>query len=211
MSSSPSKPICASSAACSTATTAICGSATRVRLAFEDIAPGIAVPAFALETAMTGRFTASKQVAIVGYAQSRIERHAAAVAGRARRGHGSARHRRRRAARRPDRRLRDRQPASRRAGPTPSKTASASCRPNWLAEHLGVNPRLRRRLPGIRPDPRLGRDGGQRDRQRAPPTTWSLHRALHNPPGSYHGNPMTRGSRLAAVDRAAGATSVRWP
>ena len=38
---------------------------------------------------------------------------------------------------------------------------------NWLAEHLGVNPRLRRRLPGVRAASRRGVAGRQRrDRQR---------------------------------------------
>ena len=36
----------------------------------------MAVPAFKLAATLSGRMEASNQVAIVGYAQSRIERHA---------------------------------------------------------------------------------------------------------------------------------------
>ena len=31
-----------------------------------------------------------------------------------------------------------------------------------------------------------------------------MHRALHNPPGAYHGNPMREAAGVGAVDRAAG-------
>ena len=51
-----------------------------VRLVFEDVAPGVAIPAFALEDQLvSGRMASSNRVAIVGYAQSEVERHAAVV------------------------------------------------------------------------------------------------------------------------------------
>ena len=62
---------------------------------------------------------------------------------------------------------------------------------NWLAEHLGVNPKYAAGFQGFGQIPGSVAlavntiESGAADYV-------VLHRALHNPQGSYHGNPMTR-------------------
>ena len=139
---------------------------------------------------MSGTFTARSQVAIVGYAQSPIVRHANAPLG----------------AIAVDTALR----AIADAGLTkdqvdgfttgsllPTSGAHASVdgvsivTANWLAEHLGVNPRFAAGFQGFGQVP-----GAVMLAVNALATGAVdhvvVHRALHNPPrGRYHANPMT--------------------
>ena len=47
-----------------------------VRLVFEDLVPGVAIPASRSRPIVSGRMASSNRVAIVGYAQSEVQRHA---------------------------------------------------------------------------------------------------------------------------------------
>lgn len=143
---------------------------------------------------MSARFAASDQVAIVGYAQSDVQRHAPQVLGAL-------------ALDTATRAIAD-------AGLTASQidgfttgalfpTAGAHViqdgvsivSSNWLAEHLGINPRYASGFQGYGQIP-----GAVALAVNAIATGAAdyvlMHRALHNPAGSYHGNPMreARGS-----------------
>ena len=139
---------------------------------------------------MTGRFAARNKVAIVGYAQSPIERHSKQSLGAltvetARRAISDAG-------------LRVDQvdgfvtgslfPTS---GAHAIEDGVSIVSANWLAEHLGVNPKYAAGFQGFGQIPGSvalavnAIESGAADYV-------VLHRALHNPKGSYHGNPMTR-------------------
>jgi acetyl-CoA acetyltransferase len=137
---------------------------------------------------MSARFAARDQVAIVGYAQSQVQRHAPQPLGAL-------------AVDTAQRAIAD-------AGLTVSQvdgfttgalfpTAGAHkiedgvsiVSSNWLAEHLGVNPRYASGFQGYGQIP-----GAVSLAVNAVATGAAdyvlMHRALHNPAGRYHGNPM---------------------
>jgi acetyl-CoA acetyltransferase len=143
---------------------------------------------------VSGRFAASDQVAIVGYAQSPVERHADKPLG------GIA--------------LDAAQAAIADAGLTvdqidgfttgaimPSAGAHAIedgvsiVSANWMAEHLGVNPRWASGFQGYGQIPGSVELAVNAVASGAADYVL-MHRALHNPVGKYHGNPMreARGS-----------------
>lgn len=144
---------------------------------------------------MSGRFAAANQVAIVGYAQSEIRRHALQPLGAlavevARRAIADAG-------------LGVDQVDGFTTGalfPTAGAHAIedgvSMVTANWLAEHLGVNPRWVAGFQGYGQIPGAvalavnAVASGAADHV-------LLHRALYNPTGAYHGNPMTeaRGSQ----------------
>ena len=80
--------------------------------------------------------------------------------------------------------------------------------PNWLAEHLGVNPRYATgfqgygQLPGSVALAVNALASGAADHV-------LVHRALHNPPGRYHGNALRRGPRARRSGRCRRASSAR--
>jgi hypothetical protein len=81
---------------------------------------------------------------------------------------------------------------------------------NWLAEHLGVNPRYAAGFQGFGQIP--GAVSMAVNAVASGAADYVLvHRALHNPPGRYHANPMqeVRGSGSSGPPRR--ATSARWP
>ena len=80
---------------------------------------------------------------------------------------------------------------------------------NWLAERLGVNPRYAAGFQGIGQIPGSVAMAVNAVASGAADYVL-LHRALHNPPGSYHDNPMREARGSAAVDGAPRVTSVRW-
>ena len=178
------------------------GLGQRVRLGFEDIAEGVAVPAFALEPAMSGRFTASRKVAIVGYAQSPAQRHADVPLGALAVETARRRHR----GRRPrgvavDGFVRPR--CCPPAGRTRQRTASASSPPTGSPPASGSSPAYAAGFQGFGQIP--GSVSIAVNALASGAADYVLvHRALHNPPGRYHENPMTRGRRLPAVDGAPG-------
>lgn len=135
---------------------------------------------------MSGRFRASNQVAIVGYAHSQVRRNADRTLG------ALAVETTRRAI--ADAGLHINQidgfvgatlfPT---AGSHRAEDGVSIVSPNWLAQHLGVNPRYAAGFEGI----------GQLTGSVAMAVNAIasgaadyvvLHRALHNPPGRYHGN-----------------------
>jgi acetyl-CoA acetyltransferase len=138
---------------------------------------------------MADVFDARNKVAIVGYAQSRIERHAA-------RSLGALTIDTARAA------IAD---AGLRAGDIDGFVASSLfptagahvaedgvslVSPNWLAEHLGVNPRYAAGFQGLGQLP--GSVAMAVNALVSGAADYVLvHRALHNPAGRYHANPMT--------------------
>lgn len=144
---------------------------------------------------MSGRFAAANQVAIVGYAQSEIRRHApqplgalaVEVARRAIADAGLGV---------------DQVDGFTTSALFPTAGAHAiedgvsMVTANWLAEHLGVNPRWVAGFQGYGQIPGAvalavnAVASGAADHV-------LLHRALYNPTGAYHGNPMTeaRGSQ----------------
>ena len=75
--------------------------------------------------------------------------------------------------------------------------------PNWLAQHLGVNPRYASgfqgygQLPGSVALAVNAIASGAADHV-------LVHRALHNPTGRYHGSTLTALGRARPVDGAAG-------
>jgi acetyl-CoA acetyltransferase len=138
---------------------------------------------------MSARFVARDQVAIVGYAQSPVQRHAPQPLGALA--------------------LDTVQQAVADAGLITQQidgfttgalfpTAGAHAiqdgvsivSSNWLAEHLGINPRYASGFQGYGQIP-----GAVALAVNAVATGAAdyvvMHRALHNPAGSYHGNPMT--------------------
>jgi acetyl-CoA acetyltransferase len=140
---------------------------------------------------MSPRLAASNKVAIVGYAQSPVERHSAQSLG------GLAIDTARRAI--DDAGLQVDQvdgfvtgsllPTS---GAHAIQDGTSIVSANWLAEHLGVNPRYAVGFQGFGQIPGSvalavnAISSGAADYV-------VLHRALHNPPrGSYHGNPLTK-------------------
>ena len=185
--------------------------------AFEDLARGLAVPAFALAEAeswpidagpVDRSFAARNKVAIVGYAQSPVRRT-----------------RTRRWACWPSRRHDGRSPMpdSRVAQVDGFVTASlfptagahavedgvSIVSANWLAEHLGVDPGYAAGFQGIGQIPgsvsmavNAVASGAARDYV-------VLHRALHNPQGRYHGNPM-REPEVSSSGPCRRASSDRW-
>ena len=138
---------------------------------------------------MTGRFTTRNQVAVVGYAHSEIRRHfdrplgavavdtaPAAIAD---------------AGLRPDQI--DGFVASSllpSAGAHSVRDGVSTVTPHWLAQHLGVNPRFATgfqgygQLPGSVALAVNAVASGAADHV-------LLHRALHNPPGRYHGSSLS--------------------
>lgn len=139
---------------------------------------------------MSGAFTARSEVAIVGFAQSPIVRHADAPLGaiavettlRAIADAGLTR---------------DQVDGFTTGSLLPSSGAHASVdgvsivTANWLAEHLGINPRFAAGFQGFGQVP-----GAVMLAVNALATGAAdyviVHRALHNPPrGRYHANPMT--------------------
>jgi acetyl-CoA acetyltransferase len=134
-------------------------------------------------------FEARNKVAIVGYAQTPIERHSARSLGaltlEAAR-HAIA-----------DAGLRVEQvdgfvassmfPS---AGAHAAEDGVSVVSPNWLAEHLGLNPRYAAGFQGMGQLP--GSVAMAVNAVASGAADYVLvHRALHNPPGRYHGNPMT--------------------
>ena len=140
---------------------------------------------------MSGRMASSNQVAIVGYAQSQVERHADSPLGaltvdtarRAIADAGLTVGQRRR--------LRHGQPVPDSAGAHAVVDGVSLVSANWLAEHLGVEP------PSTPPAFRDSASSPERWRWRSTRVASGaadyvlVHRALHNPRGKYHANPMT--------------------
>jgi len=144
---------------------------------------------------VSGRFAASNQVAIVGYAQSPVQRHAKQPLGVVA--------------------LDTARSAIADAGLTVSQvdgfttgslfpTAGAHTvqdgvsivSSNWLAEHLGVNPRYAAGFQGYGQIP--GAVALAVNAVAAGAADYVLlHRALHNPTGRYHGNPMREAAGFA--------------
>jgi acetyl-CoA acetyltransferase len=144
---------------------------------------------------MSGRMAARGQVAIVGYAHSDISRHASRTLGALTVDTARA--------------------AIADAGLTPADvdgfvapslfpTAGAhtvedgvsTVTAGWLAAHLGVEPSYTAGFQGV------GQMPGAVSLAVGAIVTGAadyvvLHRSLHNPPGSYHGNPMTRAAGSA--------------
>ena len=117
-------------------------------------------------------------------------------------------HRGRRADGRPDRRLHGQSCSPRRA-PTRSWTASALVSANWLAEHLGVNPRYAAGFQGFGQMP--GAVALAVNAVASGAADYVLvHRALHNPAGQ-----LPRESDADAAGASSGprprATSAHWP
>lgn len=135
------------------------------------------------------RFTASRQVVVAGYAQSPIERHADVTLG------AVAIATARRAIADAGLRVQD---VDGFVGSALFPTAGShqvvegisTVSPAWLAQQLGVNPRYAAGFTGIGQLP-----GSVALAVNAVATGAAdhvlLHRALHNPTGAYHGNPMT--------------------
>ena len=115
-----------------------------------------------------------------------------------------ARHRRRRARRR--RRSTASPPArsSRPRARTPSRTASASSSLELAGRAPRRQPALRRGLPGLSARSPARSSMAVNAVASGAADYVLMHRALHNPTGSYHGNPMREARGLDAVDRAAG-------
>lgn len=137
---------------------------------------------------MSGRFAASDQVAIVGYANTAAQRHAAKPLG----------------ALAVDTALRAIADAGLEvsridgfttgalfptAGAHPIEDGVSIVTSNWLAEHLGVNPRFASGFQGYGQIP--GAVSLAVNAVASGAADYVLmHRALHNPTGTYHGNPM---------------------
>ena len=153
---------------------------------------------------VTGRFPARNQVAIVGYAQSPIVKRLRPTARRGHRRGRPAGDRRRRAAASTDV---DGFTASALLPPpatTPAVDGVTTVSPNWLAAHLGVDPRYATgfqgygQLPGAVALAVNALASGAADHV-------LVHRALHNPPGRYHGTRRdAEAPGAGAVDDAAG-------
>ena len=150
---------------------------------------------------MPRTFDARNRVAIAGYAQSPVTRHAGCSLGAltletARRAIGDAG-------------LRvDEVDGFVTASLFPTSGAHAASdgtslvSANWLAEHFGVNPRYAAGFQGMGQIP--GAVAMAVNAVASGAADYVLvHRALHNPQGSYHGNPMTEARGDAAVDRTA--------
>jgi acetyl-CoA acetyltransferase len=138
---------------------------------------------------MSGRMAASNQVAVVGFAQSQVERHTASTLGALT--------------------VQTARQAIADAGlevgdvdgfvtaslfPTAGAHATVDgislVSANWLAEHLGVNPRYAAGFQGMGQLP--GAVAMAVNAIVSGAAEYVLvHRALHNPPGRYHANPMT--------------------
>ncbi|CAO5256103.1 thiolase family protein [Frankia sp. AgKG'84/4] len=138
---------------------------------------------------MSGRFGASNQVALVGYAHSVVQRHAAAPLGvltldTARRAIADAG-------------LRTDQidgfvtaPLFPTAGAHAVEDGVSTVSATWLADNLDVRPRYAAGFQGIGQMP--GAVAVAVNAIAAGAADYVvLHRAMHNPPGRYHGNPMT--------------------
>ena len=137
---------------------------------------------------MSGRFAASNQVAIVGYAQSPVQRHAPVPLG------ALALDTAQRAI--ADAGLRVEQVDGFTTGsllPTAGAHAVQDgvsvVTANWMAEHLGVNPRWAAGFQGYGQIP--GAVSMAVNAVASGAADYVLmHRALHNPAGKYHENPM---------------------
>jgi len=144
---------------------------------------------------VSARFTARDQVAIVGYAQSPVQRHAARPLGSV-------------AIDTATRAITDAGldvaqidgfttgalfPT---AGAHTIQDGVSIVSSNWLAEHLGINPRYASGFQGYGQIP-----GAVALAVNAVATGAAdyvlMHRALHNPAGSYHGNPMREARGIA--------------
>ena len=165
--------------------------------------PASSVPAFALVDDVSGRFAASTRSRSSATRRARCERHARQAARRDRGRHGQS-------ARSPTRGSTSRRstasPPERCSRPrvrTRSRTASASSASNWLAEHLGVNPRYVAGFQGYGQIP--GSVALAVNAVASGAADYVLmHRALHNPAGQLPRQPDARGARRHAVDGAAG-------
>jgi len=144
---------------------------------------------------VTGRFTAGKQVAIVGYAQSAIERHSASPL-------GVLAVETARAAIADAGLAVDQVDGFVTASLFPSAGAHlpedgvSLVSANWLAEHLGLSPRYAAGFQGFGQIP--GSVSIAVNAVASGAADYVLvHRALHNPRGVYHENPMqeVRGDR----------------
>ena len=177
----------------------------RCSLVFEDIAPdGGRARVRSCRRTVSGRMEASNQVAIVGYAQSPVERHADQTSRRPDRGDGAA--------------APSRMPGSTLADVDGFVTASlfptagahaaedgvSLVSANWLAEHLGINPSYAAGFQGFGQIPGRGVDGGQRRRRAVPPTTCWCTALCTIPAGQLPREPDAGGPRVAAVDGSPG-------
>ncbi len=165
--------------------------------------PASPCPRSSLEHRMSGRFAASDQVAIVGYAQSPVVRHADKPLGALALDTARAGDRRRRPRGRADRRLHHR-----RALPDRRRAHDRGRRQHRQRQLAGRAPRRRTRatatgfqgfgqIPGSVALAVNAVASGAADYV-------LLHRALHNPVGKLPRQPDARGARLDAVDRTAG-------
>jgi acetyl-CoA acetyltransferase len=141
---------------------------------------------------VSGRFRAANQVAVVGYAQSPVQRHAAEPLGvlaveTARRAIADA--------------GLDVAQVDGFVGSAMFPTAGAHAAvdgvsivtPNWLAERLGVNPRYASGFQGFGQIP--GSVALAVNSIAAGAADYVvMHRAMHNPAGKYHANPMHEAS-----------------
>ncbi len=138
---------------------------------------------------MSGRFAASGRVAIAGYAQTPIERHAGQTLG------ALAVDTARRAIADAGLEVADVDgfvgssllPT---AGGHAAEDGVSIVSPNWLAQHLGANPRYAVGFTGIGQLPGSVALAVNAVASGAAEVVL-VHRALHNPPSRYHGNPMT--------------------
>ena len=182
----------------------------RVVVAFEDLAPGVSVPAFALERramsrrgsrrATRSRSSATRRARCSATRRGRSARIAVDTATRAIADAG----------------LDVAQidgfttgalfPT---AGAHTIQDGVSIVTSNWLAEHLGVNPRYACGLPGLRADPRRGRDGGQRGRERRRRLRAHAPRAAQ-PGRELPRQPDARSARASRSGRRRRATSDRW-
>jgi acetyl-CoA acetyltransferase len=138
---------------------------------------------------VAGSFAARNKVAIVGYAQTRVERHSARSLGSltldaARQAIADAGL----AVEQVDGFVASSLFPT--AGAHVAEDGVSLVSPNWLAEHLGVNPRYAAGFQGMGQLP--GSVAMAVNAVASGAADYVLvHRALHNPTGRYHGNPMT--------------------
>ena len=162
----------------------------RVRGRVRGSPVGLLDPRVRSRAAVSVRFNASNDVAIVGYAHSQVQRHAPRPLGAIALDTARVRDRRRRARRFADRRLHHW-----RALPHRRRARHRRRGQHRLLELARRAPRrqpaLRRGLPGLRPDSRRRDHGGQRGRERRGRLRADAPRAAQ-PTGSYHVNPMQK-------------------
>ena len=178
-----------------------------VVVAFEDLAPGRGCSRFRARP-VSGRFAASNKVAIVGYAHSQVRPPRRSPTRGAGRRNSPRRNRRRGLARRADRRLRQLEPVTDRGGQGAEDGVSIVSS-TWLAQHLGAAPRYVAGFDGIGQIP--GSVAIAVNAVASGAADYVLfHRALHNPVGRYHANPMREVRGCSNGQRRRGF-SARWP